>query len=110
MLYYANKNEIANNMETLFIHCAKIVLIRSFFWSAFSRIRTKYGDLRRKSPYSVQMRENTDQQKTPYLDTFYAVIVQVLTNLLEMSQVKSALSRKSTVRLTKFCLKIITTL
>ena len=31
-----------------------------FFWSVFPRIRTEYGDLLRKSPYSVRMRENTD--------------------------------------------------
>ena len=26
-----------------------------------------------KSPYSVQIRENTDQKKTPYLDTFHTM-------------------------------------
>ena len=36
------------------------------FWSAFSRIRTEYGDLRSKSPYSVQMLENTDQKNSEY--------------------------------------------
>ena len=40
-----------------------------FFWSVFSCIWTEYGNLRRKSLYSVQIRENTDQ-KIPYLDTF----------------------------------------
>ena len=34
-----------------------------FFWSVFSRIWTEYGDLRSKSPHSVQIRENTDQKK-----------------------------------------------
>ena len=34
-----------------------------FFWSVFSRIWTEYEDLLHKSPYSVQMRENTDQKK-----------------------------------------------
>ena len=43
--------------------CVKSVQIRSFFWSAFSRIWTEYGDLRSKSPYSVQIRENKDQKK-----------------------------------------------
>ena len=33
-----------------------------FFWSVFSSIWTEYGDLR-KPPYSVQIRENTDQKK-----------------------------------------------
>ena len=39
-------------------HCVKSVQIRSFFWSLFSRIRTKYGP-----------------ENTPYLDTFHAVPV-----------------------------------
>ena len=45
-----------------------------FFWSVFSHIRNEYGDLLRKSLYSVQMRENTDQ-KNPDTATFHAVIV-----------------------------------
>ena len=43
-------------------HWAKNVQIGSFFWSVFSHIWTKYGDLRSKSLYSVQIRENTDQR------------------------------------------------
>ena len=43
--------------------CVKSVQIRSFLWSVFSRIRTEYGYLLRKFPYSVRMRENTDQKK-----------------------------------------------
>ena len=39
-------------------HCVKSVQIRSFFWSLFSRIRTECI-----SPYSIRMRENTDQKK-----------------------------------------------
>ena len=31
-----------------------------FFWSVFSRIRTKYEEILRITPYSVRMRENTD--------------------------------------------------
>ena len=38
-----------------FLHCLKSAQIQSFFWSVFSCIRTEYGDLRSKSPYSVQM-------------------------------------------------------
>ena len=33
-----------------------------FFWSVFSRFRIEYGESRSKSPYLVQMRENTDQK------------------------------------------------
>ena len=41
----------------------KTVHIWSFFWSLFSCIRTEYGDLIGKSPYSVRIQENVDQKK-----------------------------------------------
>ena len=44
-------------------HCVKRVQIRSFSQSVFSRIGTKYGEIRSISPYSVHMREDTDQKK-----------------------------------------------
>ena len=44
-------------------HCVKSVQIWSSFWSVFSCIRTEYGDLLRKSPYSVPIQENADQKK-----------------------------------------------
>ena len=37
--------------------------MRSFFWSVFSRIWTKYREILCISPYSVQMLENKDQKK-----------------------------------------------
>ena len=40
----------------------KIVQIRCFLWSVFSRIRTEYGEILLISPYSVRMREDTDQK------------------------------------------------
>ena len=36
------------------------------FWSALSRIWTEYGEIRSIFPYSVEMRENTDQNKSEY--------------------------------------------
>ena len=33
-----------------------------FFWSVFSLLWTEYGEILPVSPYSVQMRENTDQK------------------------------------------------
>ena len=42
------------------------------FWSAFSHIRTEYGEILCISPYSVQMPENADQNNSE-MDTFYAV-------------------------------------
>ena len=53
-------------------HCVKKVQIRSFFWSVFYCIRTEFGELRSKSLYSARIQENTDEKKTPYLDTFHA--------------------------------------
>ena len=43
-------------------HCVKSVQIQSNFWSVFSRIRAEYGEILRISPYSVRLRENTDQK------------------------------------------------
>ena len=40
-------------------HCVKSVKISDFFWPVLSCIWTEYRDLLRKSPYSVEMRENT---------------------------------------------------
>ena len=54
---------------------ARVILIDSqrkkrpyseLFWSAFSRIRTDYGEIRRISPYSVQIRKNADQNNSEY--------------------------------------------
>ena len=36
------------------------------FWSVFPRIRTEYGEILRISPYSVQMRENANQNNIEY--------------------------------------------
>ena len=36
------------------------------FWSAFTRIRTECGKIRSISPYSVQIRENADQNNSEY--------------------------------------------
>ena len=49
-------------LNRAFCQCVKSVQIRSFFWSLFSCIRTEYGYLWSKSPYSVRMQENTDQK------------------------------------------------
>ena len=37
-----------------------------FFWFVFSRIRTEYVEILRIPPYSIQMRENTDQKNSEY--------------------------------------------
>ena len=50
-------------MKVFLPHCVESVQILSFFWCVFSCIRTKYGDLLSKSPYSDRMQENADQKK-----------------------------------------------
>ena len=50
-------------MTSLVNITARNVQIQSFFWSVFYLVWTKYGDLLRKSPHSVQILENTDQKK-----------------------------------------------
>ena len=48
-------------------HCVrKKRLYLELFCSAFSRIWTEYGEIRSISPYSVRMRENTEQNSSEY--------------------------------------------
>ena len=51
-----------NNYVTLREKC----LYTELFWSVFSHIRSEYGEIRSISPYSVRMRENTDQNNSEY--------------------------------------------
>ena len=44
-----------------------------FFWSEFTCIRTEYGDLWSKYPYSDRIQENNKPEKTQYLETFHVV-------------------------------------
>ena len=46
-------------------HCAKCPY-SELFWSTFSRIRIDYGEILRMSQYSIQMRENGDQNNFKY--------------------------------------------
>ena len=41
-------------------------LYLELFWSAFSCVRTEYGEIQSISPYSVQTRENVDQNNFEY--------------------------------------------
>ena len=59
-------------------HCVKSVQIRSFFWTTFSCIRIKYGEMRSISPYSVRMWENTDQKKLSIWALFTQLILRQL--------------------------------
>ena len=51
-----------NSVDILRSQYVKSVQVRSLFWSVFSLIRTEYREILRISPYSVRMRENTDQK------------------------------------------------
>ena len=42
-------------------------LYLELLWSAFSRIRIEYGEIRSISPYSVQLRENADENSSEYV-------------------------------------------
>ena len=57
--------------KKLVIHCVNSVQIRSFFWSVISRIRTDYGEI-------LNTVGKYGPEKTPYLDTFHAVICNLL--------------------------------
>lgn len=48
----------------------KSVPIRSFFWSFFSRARSEYGDLQRKSLHYFRIRENSNPKN--YSGFFHA--------------------------------------
>ena len=61
----------------LISHCVKSVKIRSFFWFVFSCIWTERREIRSISPYSVRMRENTDQKKLRIWTLFTQWVVSV---------------------------------
>ena len=63
-----------NQKKTLLYNACKVHFhlphnIRSYwelFWYVFSRIRTKYREILRISPYALQMRKNTGQNNPKY--------------------------------------------
>ena len=61
-----------------YFHCAKSVQIRSYFWSVFSCIRTKYGKIWSISPQPVRMWENTDQKLRRIWTLFTQCFIQRL--------------------------------
>ena len=64
-----------------------------FFWSVFSRIWAEYDDLRIKSPYSVQIRENTDQKKL-CIWTLFKVSVGRMQKVFKRSEIFSNIFQK----------------
>ena len=62
---YSYKNKLAFEVEVYlglyqFSKMPEKCPYLEFFWSVFSRIRNECKEIRSISPYSVQMRENTD--------------------------------------------------
>ena len=62
LFYFTLPYVISLSWSSLWEDYLKINQIQSYFWSVFSCIRTKYGDLGSKSPYLVRLQENTDQK------------------------------------------------
>ena len=62
-------------LHWIYFTAQKMSKYEFFFWSVFSGIWNGYEDLLHKSTYSVHIRENTDQKKTPYLDSFHLVFL-----------------------------------
>ena len=56
---------ISTFLLSFWFHCMKSVRIRSYFGRIFC-IRTEYRKILSISPYTVQMRENTDQNNSEY--------------------------------------------
>ena len=64
------------------IHCVKSVRIRSFFWSV---LFPHLDWIRKDTSYLSVFSPNAGKygpEKTPYLDTFHAVILQKIANLM----------------------------
>ena len=58
----------------------EMCLYSELFWSMFSRIRTKYGEIRGISPYSVRMMENADQNNCEYVHFLCSEIWRLMEN------------------------------
>ena len=70
-------------MPMSFGHCHEKCPYSEFVWSVFSRIRTEYGDWQSKSPYSVQMVENTAQKNSEYGHFLLNVCLVKITRITE---------------------------
>ena len=63
--YFHEKESVIREMvDELLLVLREKCLYLEFFWSVFFRIRTKYGDLLCKSPYSAQMKQNMNHKKS----------------------------------------------
>ena len=60
------QNKDRNYLESKQIKLREKCLYSELLWSAFSPIRTEYGEVLRISPYWIWMRENADQNNSEY--------------------------------------------
>ena len=63
--HYERCNLYTIREKTALIQCKKCTY-SDLSWSAFSRFRTEYGEIRSISPYLVRMGENADQNISEY--------------------------------------------
>ena len=61
------------SIRSWFVTLCKKCSYSELFWSVFSCIWTEYGEILPISPYSVRMRENTDQNYSEYGHFFSSV-------------------------------------
>ena len=77
------------------------------FWSVFFRIGTKYEEILRISPYSVRMRENTDQNNSEYgcflRNIYYSLFLSLEKQLQNQKKWKSKPSKKNRSRQRSKC-------
>ena len=61
-----SRNRIIHRNVLQNFHCLESVRIRSFSWTAFSRIRTEYVEILHISSYLVRMLEDMDHKNSEY--------------------------------------------
>ena len=77
------KQNDTTNKEKYHSRCEKCPY-SELLWFAFSRIRTEYGEIRSISPYSVEIRENADQNNSEYGNFLRSVFKksEILSNMI----------------------------
>ena len=78
------------------------------FWSAFSCIRTEYGEMLHISPYSVRIRENVDQNNSEYKHFLRSALFLLLYEKVKIVKFWSYYDTISLSRLLQYVYKFIT--
>ena len=77
-----NRNIYFTNIFSNVFTAWKVSKYGVFFWPIFSCIRTEYGDLLRKSLYSVWIQKNADQKKLRIWTLFTQCLFSAFLNRL----------------------------